>query len=122
MRLRFGMHGANRTLNITETITKRVNKFLKEVTQESIVEKMELHYKVLGLMDSDGDWVSKYFKTGSNGQYFLPRNNITSEDLILLVNKMAANVEKNAYIINVFEHLQKGNYQKLERKLKGTQP
>ena len=116
------MHVANLTMDITKTITKTVNKFLKEVTRENIVEKMELHYKVLGLMDSDGKWVHKYFKTGSNGEYFLPRNNITSQDLIILVNKMAENAEKNAYIMNFCELLQKGNYRKLERKLKGTQP
>jgi len=69
-------------------------------------------------MDSDGEWVHNYFKSGAKRQYFLPRNNITSQDLILLVNNMAENANKNPYIRNALEILKDGNYQKLERKLK----
>ena len=109
---------ANQTSNITKSIAETLNEFLKEVSPENIIEKMVLHYKLLGLMDSNGEWVHNYFKTGSNGQYFLPKNNITSQDLILLVNMMAENADKNPYLINALKVLQQGNYQNLERKLK----
>jgi len=109
---------ANETMDIPKRIAETVNEFLKDVPQEFIVEQMELHYKVLGLMDSKGQWVHWYFNLESNEQYFLPRNNITFEDLVFLVDKMAENAEKNVYLMNALEVLQEGNYQKLKRKLK----
>merc|ERR1711881_500272 len=105
---------ANQKKDIAITIAEKVNEFLEDITPEKIVEKMELHYKVLGLMDSDGEWVHNYFKSVAKKQYFLPRNNITSQDLILLVNNMAENANKNPYIRNALEILKDGNYQKLE--------
>ena len=108
----------NKKNDVSKSIAETVNEFLKDLTPENIIEKMELHYKVLGLMDSDGEWVHRYFKSGSKGDYFLPRKILTSQDLVLLVNKMAENAEKNPYVRNALEVLQQGSYQKLERKLK----
>ena len=108
---------ASQKMDSIKSIAETVNGFLMELTPENIIEKIELHYKVLGLMDSGGEWVHRYFKSGSNGHYFLPRNNITSQDLVLLVNDMAKNADKNPYIRKALEFLKQGNYQKLEQKL-----
>ena len=46
---------ASQKMDSIKSIAETVNGFLMELTPENIIEKIELHYKVLGLMDSGGE-------------------------------------------------------------------
>ena len=49
--------------------------------------------------------------------FFSPRDNVTSQDLMLLVDQMAENAARNPYIIKALETLKNGNYPTLLTKL-----
>ena len=58
---------------VTNDIGEIVNTFIEDLTVAQISEKIEFHYKVLGLINSTGDWVHSYFNTYPNGIILFPR-------------------------------------------------
>ena len=68
--------------NITEDIARIVRGYVEDLTPGEIIEKIELHYQLLGLMDDNGDWVHDYFKAFPNpaGLYLFPTS-VTSLEL-----------------------------------------
>ena len=61
------------TSTITDGITQAVNGHLKDLSPSEISEKIQLHYQLLGLLDTNGDWVHYYFKIFPNGISLFPR-------------------------------------------------
>ena len=59
--------------DVTESIAETVNEYIKDLSTEEITEKIEFHYKLLGLIDDNGDWVHQYFKTCPSGAALFPR-------------------------------------------------
>ena len=59
--------------DVAEKIAQTINDYIKDLTNEQITEKIEFHYKLLGLIDNKGDWVHYYFKTYPNGFNLFPR-------------------------------------------------
>ena len=58
---------------LTEGIAEVVNEYVKDLSPSEINDKIQFHYQLLGLMDSDGDWVHYYFHTYPNGYNLFPR-------------------------------------------------
>ena len=61
------------SLSVTDKIVRVLTDQISHLTTRQISEKMELHYKLLGLLDSRGRWVHHYFKKFSNGRPLFPR-------------------------------------------------
>ena len=59
--------------DVIGSIAETVNEYIKNLRTEQITDKLEFHYKILGLIDGNGDWVHQYFKTGQNGVALFPR-------------------------------------------------
>ena len=58
---------------VTDEIADTVNEYVKDLSPAQITEKIEYHYKLLGLMNSTGEWVHFYFNTYPNGLTLFPR-------------------------------------------------
>ena len=58
---------------VTNDVARIVNTFIEDLTVAQISEKIEFHYKILGLINSNGEWVHFYFNTDSNGYSLFPR-------------------------------------------------
>ena len=58
---------------VTDDIADTVNEYVKDLSPAQITEKIEYHYKLLGLMNSTGEWVHYYFYTYPNGINLFPR-------------------------------------------------
>ena len=58
---------------VTDEIADTVNEYVKDLSPAQITEKIEYHYKLLGLMNSTGEWVHFYFNTYPNGFSLFPR-------------------------------------------------
>ena len=58
---------------VSNDVANIVNTFIEELTVAQISEKIEFHYKTLGLINNTGDWVHYYFNTHPNGVYLFPR-------------------------------------------------
>ena len=58
---------------VTNEIAEIVNTFIEDLTVAQISEKIEFHYKLLGLINSNGEWVHFYFNTHPNGISLFPR-------------------------------------------------
>ena len=58
---------------VTDEIADTVNEYVKDLSPAQITEKIEYHYKLLGLMNSTGEWVHYYFYTYPNGINLFPR-------------------------------------------------
>ena len=52
---------------ITDNIKQTVNQYIEDLTPSEITMKIELNFQLLGMIDSNGDWVHTYFKTYPNG-------------------------------------------------------
>ena len=61
------------SFTVTNDVAEIVNKYLEDLTVAQISEKIEFHYKVLGLINSNGEWVHYYFNTYPNGISLFPR-------------------------------------------------
>ena len=61
------------SLCVTDNIVKAVTYKISALTPSQISEKIELHYRLLGLIDNKGRWVHPYFKKYSNGRPSFPR-------------------------------------------------
>ena len=68
---------------VTNDVADIVNKYLEDLTVAQISEKIEFHYKVLGLINSNGEWVHYYFNTHPNGISLFPRYVLIAVLLIL---------------------------------------
>ena len=60
-------------IRVTNDIADAVNEYVKDLSPAQITEKIEYHYKLLGLMNSTGEWVHFYFNTYPNGFSLFPR-------------------------------------------------
>ena len=58
---------------VTNDIAEIVNEYIEDLTVAQISEKIEFHYKVLGLINSNGEWVHYYFNTYPNGVSLFPK-------------------------------------------------
>ena len=58
---------------VTNDVAEIVNQYLEDLTVAQISERIEFHYKVLGLINSNGEWVHYYFNTHPNGISLFPR-------------------------------------------------
>ena len=56
---------------VSNEIAQIVKQRLIDLTPGQITEKIELHYKILGLIKNDGEWVHYYFDT--HGHNLFPR-------------------------------------------------
>ena len=61
------------SLTVTDNIVRAVTDQISDLSTSEITEKIELHYKLLGLIDNKGRWVHKYFNKYSNGCPSFPR-------------------------------------------------
>ena len=59
------------TASVIDNIAVTVNEYIMNMTTSEITEKIELHFQLLGLIDSIGRWVHYYFDT--NGDIMFPR-------------------------------------------------
>ena len=59
------------TASVIDNIAVTVNEYIMNMTTSEITEKIELHFQLLGLIDSNGRWVHYYFDT--NGDIMFPR-------------------------------------------------
>ena len=59
------------TASVIDKIAVTVNEYIMNMTTSEITEKIELHFQLLGLIDSNGRWVHYYFDT--NGDIMFPR-------------------------------------------------
>ena len=58
---------------VTNDVAEIVNEFIEDLTVAQISEKIEFHYKVIGLINSNGEWVHYYFNTHPNGVFLFPK-------------------------------------------------
>ena len=58
---------------VTTDVAETVNTLIEDLTVAQISEKIEFHYKLLGLINSNGEWVHFYFNTHPNGISLFPR-------------------------------------------------
>ena len=61
------------TASVIDNIAVTVNEYIMNMTTSEITEKIELHFQLLGLIDSNGRWVHYYFDTNGNGDIMFPR-------------------------------------------------
>ena len=59
--------------DVAQSIAQTINDYIKDLSNEEITEKIEFHYKLLGLIDNNGEWVHYYFNTYPNGFNLFPR-------------------------------------------------
>ena len=59
--------------DVAQSIAQTINDYIKDLSNEEITEKIEFHYKLLGLIDTNGDWVHYYFNSYPNGLNLFPR-------------------------------------------------
>ena len=59
---------------MTNDIADAVNEYVKDLSPAQITEKIEYDYKLLGLMNSTGEWMHFYFNTYPNGFTLFPRS------------------------------------------------
>ena len=58
---------------VTNDVAEIVNEYIEDLTLAQISETIEFHYKILGLINSNGEWVHYYFNTHPNGINLFPR-------------------------------------------------
>ena len=58
---------------VTNDVAEIVNNYIEDLTPSQISEAIEFHYKILGLINSNGEWVHSYFNTHPNGISLFPR-------------------------------------------------
>ena len=61
------------SLSVTDNIVRVITDQITALTPRQITEKIELHYRLLGLIDDNGKWVDDYFEKYSNGTPCFPR-------------------------------------------------
>ena len=61
------------SLSVTDKIARVVTDQITDLSTRQISENIQLHYRLLGLMDNRGRWVHQYFKKFSNGRPCFPR-------------------------------------------------
>ena len=109
-----------RSASITNAnaIAQEVNKYLLDMSSESITSKMKKHYQTMKLMNKSDAWVHPYFYKRSYSNWLLPENNISAEDLTTLVDAMAENAAKNPYLLEALKFLSQGSYPNIYNKIK----
>ena len=60
-------------LSVTDNIARAVTHQITHLSPGQISEKIELHYRLLGLIDTKGRWVHQYFQKCSHGTPCFPR-------------------------------------------------
>ena len=58
---------------VSKDVASIVNTFIEDLTVDQISEKIEFHYRVLGLINNNGEWDHFYFKKHQNGIRLFPR-------------------------------------------------
>ena len=61
------------SLAVTDNIVRAITDQISDLSSSQITEKIEFHYKLLGLIDNKGRWVHRYFKKYSDGYPSFPR-------------------------------------------------
>ena len=61
------------SLTVTNDIAEIVNEYIEDLTLAQISKTIEFHYKILGLINSNGEWVHSYFNTYPCGINLFPR-------------------------------------------------
>ena len=49
------------SLRVTDNIVRAITDQITDLSTSQITERIDLHYKLLGLMDKKGSWVHPYF-------------------------------------------------------------
>ena len=50
------------SLSFTDKIVRAITDQITDLSSRQISQKIELHYKLLGLIDNKGRWVHRYFQ------------------------------------------------------------
>merc|ERR1712029_768179 len=97
-------------LQHTSVVVKNINAFLKNLDENDITQKMRYHYQVMGLISQQGEWTHPLLT--DIGPLLIP-SNVTKEDLMELVRQIAANAEKNPYLVEAILQVKTSSYPQL---------
>jgi len=97
-------------LQHTSVVVKNINAFLKNLDEKDITQKMRYHYQVMGLISQQGEWTHPLLT--DIGPLLIP-SNVTKEDLMELVGQIAANAEKNPYLVEAIRQVKTSRYPQL---------
>lgn len=95
-------------------IASKIKFFLFEFDEKKMYQQMAQYYKLLHLMDDNGQWLAPELQKIST--QLLPVD-FTLQKTLLFIDEMAALAEKNPYLLNFLNQAKKRNFNHLAQKV-----